>query len=61
MYQGTVEGVEGQFPTQDAYNLIFVTAAFVSLASAALALAVSRRKSAAAIAHEGAPKTEENS
>lgn len=59
MYQGTVEGVEGQFPTQDAYNLIFVTAAFVSLASAALALAVSRRKSAAAIAHEGAPKTEE--
>ncbi len=61
MYQGTVEGVEGQFPTQDAYNLIFVTAAFVSLASAALALAVSRRKAVPAIAHEGAPKTEEKS
>jgi MFS family permease len=61
MYQGTVEGVEGQFPTQDAYNLIFITAAFISLASVALALAVSRRKAIPAIAHEGAPKAQEKS
>jgi MFS family permease len=61
MYQGTVEGVKGQFPTQDAYNLIFTAAAFISLASVALALAVSRRKTLPAIAHEGAPKTEEKS
>ncbi|MDQ3717597.1 MAG: MFS transporter [Thermoproteota archaeon] len=45
MYQGTVEGVVGQqFPTQDAYNLIFLTAAIISLASIALALALARRK-----------------
>jgi MFS family permease len=45
MYQGTVEGVTGeQFPTQDAYNLIFLTAAMISLASVALALALARRK-----------------
>lgn len=45
MYQGTVEGVAGeQFPTQDAYNLIFLTAALISLASIALALALTRRR-----------------
>jgi MFS family permease len=45
MYQGTVEGVVGeQFPTQEAYNLIFLTAALISLASIALALALARRK-----------------
>ena len=45
MYQGTVEGVVGQqFPTQDAYNLIFLTAAIISLASIALALVLARRK-----------------
>jgi MFS family permease len=45
MYQGTVEGVVGeQFPTQEAYNLIFVTAALISLASVALGLALARRK-----------------
>src|SRR5687767_2148338 len=45
MYQGTVEGVVGeQFPTQVAYNLIFLTAALISLASIALALALARRK-----------------
>jgi MFS family permease len=54
-YQGTVEGVAGQFPTQEAYNLIFIIAALISLASVAMALAVSRGK-ASAIAHEGAPK-----
>ena len=45
MYQGTVEGVAGeQFPTQVAYNLIFLTAALISLASIALALVLARRK-----------------
>jgi MFS family permease len=45
LYQGTVEGVVGeQFPTQDAYNLIFLTAALISLASVVLALALARRK-----------------
>jgi len=45
MYQGTVEGVIGeQFPTQEAYNLIFLTAAVISLASVALGLALARRK-----------------
>jgi hypothetical protein len=61
MYQGTVEGVARQFPTQDAYNLIFLTAALISLASVALALAVSRRKAVSAIAYEGAPKAGEKS
>jgi MFS family permease len=44
MYQGTVEGVAGQFPTHDAYNLIFLTAALISLASIAFGLALARRK-----------------
>lgn len=42
LYQGTVPGVDGQFPTQDAYNLIFLVAALISLASVALAIAVNR-------------------
>jgi MFS family permease len=42
MHQGTVEGV-GQFPSAEAYNLIFLTAALVSLASVVLALQVYRR------------------
>jgi MFS family permease len=42
LYQGTVPGVDGQFPTPDAYNLIFLVAALISLASVALALAVNR-------------------
>jgi MFS family permease len=42
LYQGTVPGADGQFPTQDAYNLIFLAAALISLASVALALAVNR-------------------
>jgi MFS family permease len=58
-YQGTIEGVSGQFPTQDAYNLIFLTSAIISLASVALALAVSRRKVVpTTIANEGVPKTD---
>jgi len=58
-YQGTIDGVAGQFPTQDAYNLIFLTSALISLASVALALAVSRRKVVTEIVHEGVPKTDE--
>ena len=45
MYQGTVEGVIGeQFPIQEAYNFIFLTAALISLVSVALGLALARRK-----------------
>ncbi|MEP0825190.1 MAG: MFS transporter [Nitrososphaera sp.] len=54
---GTIEGVEGQFPTQEAYKLIFLVAAVISLSSVALALAVTRRKEApAAVAHTSPPK-----
>ena len=50
MNQGPVPGVSGMFPTADAYNLIFITAALVSLASVAMALSVATRKVAPAIA-----------
>lgn len=60
MYQGTVEGVPGQFPGPDAYNLIFLTAALVSLVSVALALAVSRGKVIATMVPEQVKETKEN-
>jgi MFS family permease len=41
--QGSVEGVPGLFPTEMAYNIIFITAAAVSLASVAMAVFVARR------------------
>jgi hypothetical protein len=44
MNQGTIQGVLGLFPTESAYNLIFITAALVSLASVAMAYSVARRK-----------------
>jgi MFS family permease len=44
MNQGTVQAVPGLFPTANAYNLIFITAALVSLASVAFALSTARRK-----------------
>jgi hypothetical protein len=44
MNQGTVQGVPGLFPTENAYNLIFITAALVSLASVTMAYSVVRRK-----------------
>jgi hypothetical protein len=47
--QGTVQGVPGLFPTENAYNLIFITAALVSLASVAMAYSVVRRKITPAI------------
>jgi MFS family permease len=43
-YQGAVPGIAGTFPTESVYNLIFITAALVSLASVAMALFVARRK-----------------
>lgn len=48
LHQGTVDGVAGQFPTHDAYTLIFVTAIVISITSAILALIVSRNKAAPA-------------
>jgi MFS family permease len=43
-YQGTIPGVTGLFPTDHAYQLIFITASLVSLASLVLALSVSRTR-----------------
>jgi hypothetical protein len=48
--QAPVEGVSGLFPTENAYNLIFITAALVSMASVAMAISVVRRKVAPAMA-----------
>src|SRR6185503_7085478 len=44
MNQGSVEGVPGLYPTEAAYNLIFVIAALVSIGSVAMAISVARRK-----------------
>jgi MFS family permease len=59
MNQGTFEGIAGTFPTENAYNLIFITAAVVSIVSVAMALSVVRRKFApmmeAGGAHEPGP------
>jgi MFS family permease len=44
MNQGVIQGVPGLFPTESAYNLIFITAALVSIASVAMAYYVVRRK-----------------
>lgn len=41
-YKGTALGVPGIFPTDHAYNLIFITATLVSIASVAMALYISR-------------------
>jgi MFS family permease len=46
-YKGTVPGVQGLFPTENAYNLIFITAALVSVASVGLALFVARARMSA--------------
>ena len=43
-YKGTVPGFQGLFPTENAYNLIFITAALVSVASVAMALFVARAR-----------------
>lgn len=44
MNQETVPGVPGVFPTENAYRMIFIIAALVSLASVAMALTVVRRQ-----------------
>jgi MFS family permease len=49
MNQQAVQGVPGLFPTESAYNLIFITAALVSIASVAMAYSVVRRKTAPVI------------
>ena len=49
MNQGAVQGVPGLFPTESAYNLIFITAALVSIASVAMAYSVVRRKTTPAM------------
>jgi MFS family permease len=49
MNQGVIQGVPGLYPTESAYNLIFITAALVSLASVAMAYSVVRRKITPAI------------
>jgi hypothetical protein len=49
MNQGTVQGVPGLFPTESAYNLIFITAALVSIPSVAMAYSVVRRKTTPAM------------
>ena len=49
MNLGTVQGVPGLFPTENAYSLIFITAALVSLASVAMTLSLVRRKTTPAI------------
>ncbi len=43
-YQGTAPGFEGLFPTENAYNWIFIVASLVSIASVAMAVFVSRKK-----------------
>jgi MFS family permease len=60
-YTGTVPGIPGLFPTDHAYNLIFSTAALVSLASVVLALSVSRtRITTVTIASERQEPTKEH-
>ena len=45
MYRSTIQGVSGSFPTPEAYNLIFLTAAVISLTSTFFALALNRKVS----------------
>lgn len=56
MNQGTIPGVPGVFPTENAYVMIFLTAAIVSIASVVMALSVSRRKFAPAMTAGGDPR-----
>ncbi|HUT05076.1 MAG TPA: MFS transporter [Nitrosopumilaceae archaeon] len=43
MNRSTIQGISGSFPTPEAYNLIFLTAAVISLSSTFFALALNRR------------------
>ncbi|MGQ0791351.1 MAG: MFS transporter [Nitrosopumilaceae archaeon] len=58
MNQATIPGIDGQFPTETAYNTIFVISGLISLASVILALIVSRTK--VAQNQEMTPGTNEN-
>jgi MFS family permease len=44
MNQGTIDGIDGQFPTENAYYIIFVVSCIISLASVILSLLVTRMK-----------------
>lgn len=59
-YKGTAPGVSGIFPTDLAYNLIFVTATLVSMTSVALALSVLRTRIKAASTSITGDKRERN-
>jgi MFS family permease len=41
-YKGTAPGIIGAFPTDHAYNMIFTTAAIISLASVAITVSMSK-------------------
>lgn len=43
MHRSTIQGVAGSFPTPEAYNLIFLTAAAISLTSVVFALSLNRK------------------
>jgi MFS family permease len=43
MYRSTIQGISGSFPTPEAYNLIFLIAAVISLTSTIFALALNRK------------------
>ena len=43
MHRSTIQGVSGSFPTPEAYNLIFLTAAAISLTSVVFALSLNRK------------------
>jgi MFS family permease len=46
MHRATVQGVSGSFPTPEAYNLIFLTAAVISLTSVVFALSLNKKVAA---------------
>ena len=43
-YNGTIEGISGEFPTETAYVAIFVLATLISLASVILSIMINQRK-----------------
>ena len=43
-YNGTIEGISGEFPTETAYVAIFVSATLISLASVILSIMINQRK-----------------
>lgn len=43
MHRSTIQGISGSFPTPEAYNLIFLTAAIISLTSVIFSLSLNRK------------------